>query len=166
MPTIDQLIQQKQQEVERLQAQIEVLKELSPEVGGSTGRGGRRPGRAAGSGQRPGRARRGANQKRVLKVLSATPMRARDIAGAAKLTAPAVNQVLIGLKKSGAVEQTGRGQYRLAEKRTAAAASNRRPRRKAVGRKTRKPKKTAARSKKPTPSSSRQESGSTAPATT
>jgi hypothetical protein len=152
MPTIDQLIQQKQQEVERLQAQIEVLKELASEVGGSRGRGGRHPGRPA-AGQRRGRARRGANQRRVLGVLSATPMRTRDIAAAAKLTAPAVNQVLIGLKKSGAVEQTGRGLYGLAAKTTVVAARG-----------TKKPRKRRARRRGPKQRSRRSSSKTSKPA--
>jgi len=113
MKTIDQLIQEKRQQVERLNAQLELLEELAREARGSSPRGGRGRGRPSGPGRRRDRAGRGANQQRVLKVLSATPMRARDIAAAAKLPAPAANQVLMGLKKSGAVRQAGRGLYRL-----------------------------------------------------
>jgi hypothetical protein len=89
--------------------------------------------------------------------LSATPMRARDIAAAAKLTAPAANQVLMGLKKNGAVEQAGRGLYRLAEKPSAAAAPKRRTHPKTAARRktSRKGRRPAARAKAPKTSSPR-----------
>jgi len=164
MKTIDQLIQEKRQQVERLNTQLELLEELAAEARGSTARGGRGRGRPPGPARRRGRARRGANQQRVLKVLSATPMRARDIATAAKLTAPAVNQVLMGLKKSGAVEQAGRGVYRLAGKVSSSAAPSRRTRRKGVRRTTsRKRRKTGRRAKTTKTPSPRQEAAAPAP---
>lgn len=165
MKTIDQLIQEKRQQVERLNAQLEVLEELATEAGGSTPRGGRRPGRPPGAGRRRGRAGRGVNQQRVLKVLSTTPMRARDIAAAAKLPAPAANQVLMGLKKNGTVEQAGRGLYRLVGTVSPSASPSRRNGRRTTtgGKKPRKSRKARAKRKTPAPSSSRHETGSTGP---
>lgn len=119
MKTIDQLIQEKRQQVERLNAQLEVLEELAAEAGSLTSRGGPRIGRPPARSRRRARAGRGANQRRVLKVLTATPMRARDIAAAARLSPAATNQVLMGLRKNRIVEQSGRGLYRVAAKRPA-----------------------------------------------
>lgn len=122
---MQQLIERKRQEIAKLQAQVDVLEELAAETGLRTGRRGRprgsgRPRGAPaagriGNGRRRGRrAGRGANQERVLGVLTATPMRAKDIAAAAELSSASANQVLMGLKKSGMAEQTGRGLYKRA----------------------------------------------------
>jgi len=123
MKTLDELIGEKREQVQRLNTQLELLEELAREARGSTPRSERRRGRPPGRGQRRGRAGPGVNQQRVLKVLGATPMRARDIAAAAKLSAAATNQVLMGLKKNGVVQRAGRGLYSVGSKRTPVSTS-------------------------------------------
>jgi hypothetical protein len=115
MKTIDQLIAAKREQIAKLQAQVDVLEELAAEPGvrgRGRGRGRRGPGRAAAA-RSSGRAGRGANQRKILAVLTSAPQRSRDIAAAAKLSPAATAQVLIGLKKAGTVTQAGRGLYKL-----------------------------------------------------
>src|SRR5713226_2202257 len=150
MKTIPRLIQQKREQIAKLQAQVEVLEELAGEAGVSTakrGRGrptGRQRGRVGGA-----RAGRGANQRKVLRVLSNTPTRVRDIAAAARLSPAATNQVLMGLKKTGMVDQTGRGLYkragRTAKPLESGASKTRPPRRQRRRKRSGKPKKSRPR---------------------
>ena len=116
---IQQVLADKRAQLAKLQAQIEMLEELEREEGGRGGRG-RRHASTPSAPARPraarrtsgGRASRGANQQRVLSVLTGTPTRASEIARGAKLSQQGTTQVLKALIKKGMVEQTGRGMYK------------------------------------------------------
>lgn len=141
---IHQVLQQKREQLAKLQAQIEVLEELASEVGASRGGRTARPSgkRSARRGRRR-RAGRGANQKRVLSVLRDAPRWASEIARSAGLSQQSTTQVLMALKKLGRAEKTGRGLYRATTGATASEpVDSRAPRVKTRSRKasSRKPK--------------------------
>jgi hypothetical protein len=109
---IHQLIQQKREQIAKLQAQIEVLEELASEVGTRRGRRAGTQGRKVAGGRRGRRAGRGANQQRVLSVLTATPTRASEIARSAGISQQGTTQVLKALIGKGLAAKTGRGLYK------------------------------------------------------
>jgi predicted Rossmann fold nucleotide-binding protein DprA/Smf involved in DNA uptake len=111
---IRELIDQKKQQIAKLQAQVDLLQELAGEFGRPARGRPRAVPSARARGRRGGRAARGANQQRVLAVLGTTPMRAKEIASGAGLSAAATNQVLMGLQKKGAIEKVRRGLYKAA----------------------------------------------------